>query len=381
LLGFRRGENDSVIGPDQTPGGGPEGTPPSAEPLSTAAAEVPASTAIAAAPAPRRPGALRRTWEWFWRRNAMAELRKSGTAGSERAAELLRRGWSALDVAKRTLEPPERFPAGTPYAVAWEVARQAVYWGLRADRLITQGDDAPSLSLNELVAEARPRLVAPAGGASELAAIEGSLRDRTLAEQSELATEEQSRSAHAMTRFASALLLDLEQPRIGLDRLWFQRLWRCGGLVTLLALLVFGAFKVRDLMVDQRDAARGKPWKTSSVLTQTTSCPSPQQTCAESPFFFFHTLEDDKPWLEIDLESKQRIVGAVIENRQDCCADRALPLALLVSNDHKTWKEVVRRTDVFGTWKPTFAPVSARWVRVQVQKRGILHLHRVSILR
>jgi hypothetical protein len=117
------------------------------------------------------------------------------------------------------------------------------------------------------------------------------------------------------------------------------------------------------------------------VYTALPGCPSPAQDCTESPFYFIHTQDDDKPWLEIDLGSKQRIVGAIIKNREDCCADRAVPLVLAVSNDHRTWKEVARRKDVFGTWSPTFAPVSARWVRVQVQRRSSLHLSRVSILR
>lgn len=311
----------------------------------------------------------------------MAELRKEGTAGSQRGAELLRRGWLALEVAKRTLDPPERFTGGAPDAVAWELSRQAVYWGLRADRLLATGEDDSSVALGSMVDGARPRLVAAAGSESELSALEGALKERTLAEHSELSADEQSRSAHAMARFARAFLLDLEQPRIRVDRLWFQRLWRCGGLLALLALVGFGALKVRESLQNQRDVARGKPWRTSSVYTATTSCPSPLQQCPESPFFFFHTLEEDKPWLEIDLQTKQRIVGAIIENREDCCADRTVPMVISVSTDHRNWHEVVRRTEIFGTWSPTFAPVSARYVRIQVMKRASLHLHRASILR
>lgn len=336
---------------------------------------------VAATPAVKRPGAIRRTWDWFWRGRAMAELRKEGSAGSPRGAEFLRRGWLALEVAKRTLDPPERFSGGTPDAVAWELSRQAVYWGVRAERLLATGVDDPSVRLESMVEGARPRLIAAAGSESELSALEPALAGRTLAEQSELSSEEQSRSAHAMLRFARSLLMDLEAPRVRVDRLWFQRLYRCGGLLVLFALIAFGALKIRDQFLHQRDVAYMKPWRTSSVYTATTSCPSPRQQCAESPFFFFHTLEDERPWLEIDLEQKIKISAAVVENRQDCCADRAMPLAILVSNDRKSWREVVRRTDVFGTWSPKFSPVSARYVRVQVMKRGPLHLHRVSILR
>jgi hypothetical protein len=375
-------QTSNVIGSDQTPGGGPDGTLPTGEPGSDAP-EIPAAPPPAAAPpaAPRKPGRFRRTVEWFWRGRALAELRKEGIAGSPRASELLRRGFLALEVAKRTLDPPERFAAGPPDAVAWELSRQAVYWGLRADRVLTTGTDDAGLTLAELSDAARPRLIAAAGGEAELGAINPALSGVTFVEQSELALDELGRSAHALNRFARALLLDLERPRVHLDRVWFQRLWRCGGLLALLLLLVFGAFKANGMLLESRDVARGKPWRTSSVYTATTSCPSPKQKCAESPFFFFHTLDDDRPWLEIDLQSKQRIVGAIIENREDCCADRAVPLVIQVSTDHKNWKEVARRTEIFGTWSPTFAPVSARWVRIMVMKKTSLHLHRASILR
>jgi hypothetical protein len=323
---------------------------------------------------------LRRTWEWFWRGRAIAELRRQ-ELGPPRVAELLRRGWLSLEVATRTLEPSERFTAGAPTAVAWELARQAVYWGLRAERLIESGNDDASVPLPALAESAHPRLVAAAGGTSELAALQPALSGHTFVEESELAPEEQGRSAHALWRFARALLMDLEQPRVRLDRLWFQRLWRCGGLVLLVLLVVFGAILLKGVIQRDRDVAHGKAWRASTILSAFPGCSSPQQECAESPFYFFHTQDEDKPWLEIDLGSKQRIVGAIIENREDCCTDRAVPLVISVSNDRRTWQEVVRRTEIFGTWSPTFAPVAGRYVRIQVQKRTSLHLKRASILR
>jgi hypothetical protein len=373
---------NSVIGSDETPGGGPVGTPPSAEPAPAAVPEgtgLPAD-AVAPAPPPRGPGPFRRTWEWFWRGRAIAELRRQAS-GSPRASELLRRAWVSLEVAKRTLEPPERFSSGPPHAVAWELARQAVYWGLRTDRLVTSGSDDASAPLAALAESARSRLVNAAGGEGELTLLEPALSGRTFVEENELSEDEQGRSAHALTRFARALLLDLEQPRARVDRLWFQRLWRCGGLFVLLLLAVFGASFLTNLMQRERDVAHRKAWRTSSTFTAIPGCSSPDQECSESPFYFFHTQDEEKPWLEIDLGSKQRIVGAIIENREDCCADRAVPLVISVSNDRKTWKEVVRRTEIFGTWSPKFAPVSGRWVRIQVQKRTSLHLSRASILR
>jgi len=331
----------------------------------------------------RRPGGVRRTWEWFWRGRAMAELRASHGLGPARVAELLRRGWSALEVARRTLDPPVRFTDGPADIAAWDLARQAVYWALRAAHLAKTGtDDAVSpAELAELVADAREHCLAAAGSASELAAVEALLADHDYADFGDLPPEEQARSARRLAAFAAALLKCLEAPRARLDRLWFQRITRMCLVFGLIAGSVGGVMTARSLQEGRRDIARGKEWRASSAFPGVTPCTSPAQECTESPFFFFHTLDEDKPWLEIDLGSKQRFTGARIVNREDCCADRAVPLVIEASGDHKSWHEVARRTEVFGNWKPAFPAVTARWVRVRVDKRATLHLNGVKILR
>ncbi len=313
----------------------------------------------------------------------MAEVKAQRGLGTARAAELLRRGWSALEVAKRTLDPPVRFTDGPADAVAWEVARQAVYWGLRAALLSRTGeDDAVSPNdLPKLFAQSRERCLAAAGDDAELAAIEAMLSGHSYADFGDLPPEEQGRSSRKLTAFASALLKGIEAPRVRLDRFWFQRLTRMSLVVALVGGIVGGVVWTRSLQERRRDIARGKEWRASSAFPGITPCASPAQECTESPFFFFHTLDEDKPWIEIDLGSKQRFTGTRIVNREDCCADRAVPLAVEVSSDHKSWREVARRTEVFGDWKASFNPVSARWVRVRTLKRATLHLHRVMILR
>ena len=66
-------------------------------------------------------------------------------------------------------------------------------------------------------------------------------------------------------------------------------------------------------------------------------------------------------------------------NRDDCCAERAIPLVVEVSLDRHGWHEVARRKDQFEDWTAKFSPVSARYVRLRVPRRSILHLKSVRI--
>ena len=109
-------------------------------------------------------------------------------------------------------------------------------------------------------------------------------------------------------------------------------------------------------------------------------CRSPLQECPKARILFPHPDEQD-PRLEIDLEETSQISGVAVANRVDCCTERALPLVVSVSSDHEHWTEVSRRTTEFKTWDSSFAPVDARWVRVTVAGRAILHLHEVQVLR
>jgi hypothetical protein len=108
-------------------------------------------------------------------------------------------------------------------------------------------------------------------------------------------------------------------------------------------------------------------------------CVSPAQQCAQSPNFFFHTTEEANPWLEFDLGATRSISRVRIENRRDCCSDRAVPLTVEVSTDGKNWKTVARQAEDFTSWSVSFGSVEARWVRLQTHRQTYLHLAEVRI--
>jgi hypothetical protein len=176
------------------------------------------------------------------------------------------------------------------------------------------------------------------------------------------------------------LLGELELPEKALQSLVLQRLLRIGGVLVLCA-IALGVFSwQRSLKEERSDLAFGKPWRTSSTYAPNFGCLSPAQQCAESPDLFFHTKEEQGPWVEIDLGKPTVFSRVRIENRRDCCFERAVPLIIEVSDNQEKFKEVSRRTRSFSSWHATFSPVRARYVRVRAPSRTALHLSRVRVL-
>jgi len=334
---------------------------------------------------------LRRFFEWFWQWRAMAELRDRGRVGSPRALELLRRAWRSLELAERALLPSLRLLHGAADSEARELARQSLFWALAAEATLRREASQPSagdasapfagVALLDLWADAeRSVLVSAAGGEPGVHLLEVALRVNDFADFADLSPEEQARQARSLVAFVRHLIGVLEAPRVSLDRLWTRRVLRIGvGFGVLLGLVVL-ASSLRARQESARDWARDRPYKTSSVYPNV-GCKSPQQDCVESPFYFFHTQEEEHAWVEIDLGAKRRFSAVKLVNREDCCAERAAPLAVEISLDHVKWHEVARRNEVFNTWTQEFAPQSARWVRVIQLRKSVLHLHQFAVLR
>jgi hypothetical protein len=56
---------------------------------------------------------------------------------------------------------------------------------------------------------------------------------------------------------------------------------------------------------------------------------------------FIHTTFSDHPWIEIDLGAEHTLRSILVENRADCCQDRALPLNFEVF-DGAAWRLVTQ---------------------------------------
>lgn len=91
-----------------------------------------------------------------------------------------------------------------------------------------------------------------------------------------------------------------------------------------------------------------------------------------------HTVEEQDPWLEIDLGEARPVETVAVLNRLDCCRSRGLPL-VLERRDGDRWTEVARRTEPFVRWSPTFEPFVTRRVRLRAASRTTLHLGDVQV--
>jgi F5/8 type C domain len=351
----------------------PVGVPgPAPAPVTSNAGEVP--------PHPRRA-----VLEWFWRGQAIRTVKRSVLATADRTEPLAQRARMAAELGRRAVEPPEPFPAGNVEALACDLFRQSAYWALRAlassrfNSASDVGEPRAGLALEPWTAVSESVLLRAAGTAENLSTLRKAVDDASFVSFAELPRDEQIRLAKVLRKFADKLLSELEIPARTLDVLWLQRLWRVGVILALLGGILIAVLWLGDRAENRRDMALGKAWRASSSYG-VGGCRSPDQECPDSPAYFLHTQEEDRPWVEFDLGQPRSVSAVRIINRKDCCAERAVPMIIEISRDQHKWRQVARRADTFSSWLAEFRPVQARWVRVRVDRVSLLHLARVRIL-
>jgi len=133
-----------------------------------------------------------------------------------------------------------------------------------------------------------------------------------------------------------------------------------------------GSFRAR---LFPRDLAAGRPWVASSAdPSRPLSGVGPS---SEEPLFF-HTKDSHNPWLEIDLGGEHVIRAVLVENRADCCQERALPLNVEIW-DGSNWQLIAQRRAAFSVWKYDVGPVRSKRIRFLHPGNGFLHLKRISV--
>jgi hypothetical protein len=308
---------------------------------------------------------FRRILDWFWL-GARARALRASAERTARAEVLAKRARMSYAVAKQALTPQEPYEEDGPEAVVCEIFRQSIHWSLEARReLSSAGESQPTLLTSDAEETVR--------SARELVA-------RSFEDFAEQGEQELAELTEKLDQCSRALLEPLPNAKLERRRLWTARLLRIGTPFLVVAVTVLAVKVSGDTLEDRRDLARGQPWKVSSTATNVASCTSPAQDCPEASNLFFHTLEQEGPSIEFDLGEPKTISTVVVENRTDCCTDRAVPLIVELSENPGQWREVKRRTKDFDTWHARFPPTRARWVRLSVPRRTFFHLARVKIL-
>jgi hypothetical protein len=335
-----------------------------------------------------KPASLgKRVSEWFWR-GVPAEKARLLPELSARAIALAQRARNSADLAQSSTEVAQSaeldnsaVAPGDPIENSAEpntseLYRQSVYWASCA--LASRSDENAGTSYDQAIWDTLDEQLLVAAAPDRALQLRNSLRSGSFVYFAELPAAEQKVLSVELRKLSELLLAKVNERSLALHAVFWQRVGRFSLLLLLLLAIVGGAVWERNTREGRRDLAEGKPWRASSMFQP--GCVSPAQVCSESPTLFFHTIEEKDPWIEFDLGTVQEVSGVRADNRTDCCADRAIPLVVEVSENHKRWRTVARQDVEFTSWRATFGPVKARWVRLKAHKVTYLHLSRVRIL-
>lgn len=312
------------------------------------------------------PPRKRGVWEWFWRGSELAQAREQLQRVPQSQRLLLKRAETALELAGRAFDPIDALRSGPSLPLAVSLYREAAYWALCAQGTEPRPSDneAAFASVDGAI------LLALAGGEEALQQLRTSFVTKSFRQTADDTAEVQRAEASALRTFTQALI----QRQLGAERRVGRALVRRWVRVslTMLALLILALSStwIHRMVTQGPDLAAGKPRRASSVSS--TWAPQPGN-------YEFVTNEEDSPWLEIDLQAPTQFSVVEVINRRDCCQERVLPTVIEISSDRTHWKEVSRRTEAYTSWRATFAPRRARYVRVRVARHSTLHLAGVAV--
>ncbi len=99
--------------------------------------------------------------------------------------------------------------------------------------------------------------------------------------------------------------------------------------------------------------------------------------------YAFHTSDEERPWLQVDLGRAQPITGIAITNRTDGNGARTTALTISLSDDAIAWKEIATIDGPKERWNVSLlngeSPRIARYVRLTLPSKGFLHLSGVRV--
>ncbi|MEW5851318.1 MAG: discoidin domain-containing protein [Myxococcota bacterium] len=203
----------------------------------------------------------------------------------------------------------------------------------------------------------------------------GDLRAVRAALQHPAPTDEERAAQLALLHaFATSMLAPLQQTLLRPRGLRLRRRLRW---LAAISVVVTVAISQAPRVGRGPNLARGRPVTTSSEFP-----PHPGRAGVVDgvlDVMGFCTNNEDRPWVQVDLGAVQSVREVHVYNRSDCCSERAIPLAVEVSEDGRSWREVAKRQDVFDVWKHRFEPVRARHVRLRLLGRNHLHLNEVEV--
>jgi hypothetical protein len=266
---------------------------------------------------------------------------------------------------------PLRHGPSTSFALS--LYQEAAFWALLA-----QDDALEATSLPEAFALSDQELLLSAVQSPEdLPVLRSALCDRDFIATAEIPLAQQQHEAQLVSRFLRALLSRTDKNEQAIQRLLLERWLRLASLLLLTAGLTTSVILGASRLTKKQNLAAGKPWRTSSIGM---TCYPQQHRCGTARTdILFHTQEEENPWFELDLRAPTEFSIVEVFNRSDCCPDRAIPIAIEISNDKQNWKEIARREETFGTWTARVGKQKTRYIRLKSLRRTTLHLEGIAV--
>jgi hypothetical protein len=158
-------------------------------------------------------------------------------------------------------------------------------------------------------------------------------------------------------------------------RLAGRRLAVSAAVAMVAALLVALAISPSRAWLVHADVARLAKWEASSAYRGAARSGRGPSTAKSH---FFHTAREDHPFLRVDLEREVLVSSVRVDNRTDCCGERALPLDVEVF-DGKSFRLACERRAPFRSFTCHFPAIRGTSVRVTLAGTGFLHLKRIAV--
>jgi hypothetical protein len=310
--------------------------------------------------------------EWFLQREPLAEARARRNESSAWHQTCWRRATACLALADSLHDSSEPSKSLRPEVVG--IYRLACAW------LLSPVASAPR-PIEALLREAdQAQLIAAAGGPEVFDGVRALLL-RSVFDDAALEDKQLVADAQVLHGFARSLRRRVD-PKYAVRAVVLRRLVRltitAPGVVLLGVAIAASWSAVAGYLPERPNRLGGVIWRASSTYP---GCDLPRHLCNGARVdIFFHTLDDDSPWIEFDLDTAKHISEVEVKNiRIAPFQERATPLLVEVSVDHLSWTEVARHDAAFATWTAQFPSHEARYVRLRVPRKTFLHLENVSI--
>jgi hypothetical protein len=280
--------------------------------------------------------------------------------------QMLARAKLFAELARRTQSPFDALPgsdASAALVVLWE---EAAFWALSAL-------GAPSTPPRDLVTalESAPRevVVQAAGGAEWLPVVEQALAVDPRNFETLPVPARDRRQIQTLAQFVRSLISHLETPvRERRKRQWGGAAKWMTIVVAAFSVIIGVALSWHNFLPNR---VRGAKRTLSSELR-------PCRTTEDCGNALFHTEEEDQPWVKYDFGRPIDLHSIDVENRTDCCYDRAVPLIVETSLDGESWSEQARADRAFGSWSSPLRG-RAQFLRLRTDHKTYLHLGAIVV--